>query len=67
MNPGIPGNVEEWATRIRHGEIGLLDLLFLEELIRQEAPAFDSEPIESTSTRKAGGLDFRPRSKGTAD
>ena len=46
MNPGVPEKVEEWVTRIRHGEIGLLDLLFLEELIRQDAPADDKESNE---------------------
>lgn len=47
MNPGLPENVEEWAARIRHGEIGLLDLLFLEELIRQDASAAEKEHNES--------------------
>jgi hypothetical protein len=46
MNLGLPENVEEWTARIRHGEIGLLDLLFLEELIRQDAPADDKKSNE---------------------
>lgn len=43
MKSALPDNIEEWADRIRHGEIGLLDLLFLEELIRQESSGTEPE------------------------
>jgi len=46
MNPALPDNLEEWAARFHHEEIGLLDLLFLEELIQQEKPRTDPECSE---------------------
>lgn len=46
MNPVLPDTFEEWSARIHYEEIGLLDLLFLEELIRQESSGRDRERSE---------------------
>jgi len=43
MNSVPPDTVEKWSAGFRHGEIGLLDLLFLEELIQQESSHADEE------------------------